>query len=114
MSFELWRRLRAKRPTELRCSFCNKSQRDVLKLIAGPAVYICNECADICSDLVADDEKAYLGNASERGDTAACELCRREKPSAHLLHVPNRGPVCFTCVAAIKVAAGSAWDFRSD
>ena len=32
----------------LRCSFCNKSQRDVKKLIAGPTVYICDECVDIC------------------------------------------------------------------
>ncbi|MDH3785972.1 MAG: hypothetical protein OEV00_11675, partial [Acidobacteriota bacterium] len=32
----------------LKCSFCNKSQRDVRKLIAGPTVYICDECVDIC------------------------------------------------------------------
>jgi ATP-dependent Clp protease ATP-binding subunit ClpX len=41
----------------LRCSFCNKSQRDVKKLIAGPTVYICDECVDICLDIIAEDRK---------------------------------------------------------
>ena len=40
----------------LRCSFCNKSQREVKKLIAGPAVFICDECVDICLDIIAEDK----------------------------------------------------------
>jgi hypothetical protein len=39
----------------LSCSFCGKSQHDVSKLVAGPAVFICDECVDICSDII--DEK---------------------------------------------------------
>ena len=39
----------------LRCSFCGKSQNEVQKLIAGPQVYICNECIDICNEIIADD-----------------------------------------------------------
>ena len=39
----------------LRCSFCNKPQREVRKLIAGPNVYICDECVDICLDIIAED-----------------------------------------------------------
>ena len=39
----------------LRCSFCNKSQREVKKLIAGPTVFICDECVDICIDIIAED-----------------------------------------------------------
>ncbi|MCE5247206.1 MAG: ATP-dependent Clp protease ATP-binding subunit ClpX [Candidatus Polarisedimenticolia bacterium] len=42
---------------ELRCSFCNKSQRDVRKLIAGPTVYICDECVDICLDIIAEERE---------------------------------------------------------
>jgi len=38
--------------TERHCSFCNKSQRDVKKLIAGPNVYICDECVAICVDIL--------------------------------------------------------------
>ncbi|HUF17380.1 MAG TPA: ATP-dependent Clp protease ATP-binding subunit ClpX [Thermoanaerobaculia bacterium] len=45
----------------LRCSFCNKSQRDVKKLIAGPTVYICDECVDICLDIIAEDRKDDTG-----------------------------------------------------
>jgi ATP-dependent Clp protease ATP-binding subunit ClpX len=41
----------------LRCSFCGKSQNEVRKLIAGPTVYICNECIDICNEIISDDEQ---------------------------------------------------------
>lgn len=39
----------------LRCSFCNKSQQEVKKLIAGPTSFICDECVDICMDIIAED-----------------------------------------------------------
>src|SRR5712672_2755212 len=49
------------RPTEsneqLLCSFCGKSQRQVKKLIAGPGVYICDECIDLCNEII-DEELA--------------------------------------------------------
>ena len=41
----------------LRCSFCNKSQNDVRKLIAGPTVFICDECVRVCNDIIADDQQ---------------------------------------------------------
>ncbi len=49
-----------RRPTDetLRCSFCGKSQNEVKKLIAGPTVYICNECIDICNEIITDDQQA--------------------------------------------------------
>lgn len=40
-----------------RCSFCHKSNREVKKLIAGPSVYICNECINICNDILLDNTK---------------------------------------------------------
>jgi ATP-dependent Clp protease ATP-binding subunit ClpX len=39
----------------LRCSFCSKSQNEVKKLIAGPTVYICDECVEVCNEIIADD-----------------------------------------------------------
>jgi len=39
----------------LRCSFCSKNQNEVKKLIAGPTVYICDECVDVCNEIIADD-----------------------------------------------------------
>ena len=41
----------------LRCSFCDKDQNDVRKLIAGPTVFICDECVDVCNDIIADDTR---------------------------------------------------------
>lgn len=44
----------------LRCSFCGKGQKEVKKLIAGPGVYICDECIDLCNDII-DEEKEREG-----------------------------------------------------
>ena len=44
-------------PEILRCSFCNKDQNDVRKLIAGPTVFICDECVQVCNDIIADDNR---------------------------------------------------------
>ncbi len=43
--------------TLLRCSFCGKSQEEVKKLVAGPTVYICNECVALCNDILREEEK---------------------------------------------------------
>ncbi len=45
------------------CSFCNKDQNDVRKLIAGPTVFICNECVEVCNDIIEDDK----GLENQRG-----------------------------------------------
>ncbi|MGD9265770.1 MAG: ClpX C4-type zinc finger protein, partial [Lysobacterales bacterium] len=39
----------------LYCSFCGKSQHEVRKLIAGPSVYICDECVDLCNDIIREE-----------------------------------------------------------
>ena len=43
----------------LKCSFCGKTQRQVRKLIAGPAVYICNECVDLCNEIMEEDSAKH-------------------------------------------------------
>ena len=48
-------RKRDDRSGELRCSFCGKSQDEVKKLIAGPTVYICDECVELCNDIIAEE-----------------------------------------------------------
>ena len=40
----------------LHCSFCGKSQHEVRKLIAGPSVFVCNECVDLCNDIIREEE----------------------------------------------------------
>jgi ATP-dependent Clp protease ATP-binding subunit ClpX len=49
----------AKDEKHLRCSFCGKSQDQVRRLIAGPNVYICNECVDLCKEII-DEETEFL------------------------------------------------------
>lgn len=44
----------------LYCSFCGKSQHEVRKLIAGPSVYICDECVDLCNDIIREEIKDVL------------------------------------------------------
>jgi ATP-dependent Clp protease ATP-binding subunit ClpX len=49
--------------SQLTCSFCGKSQDEVKKLIAGPTVYICDECIELCNDII--DEESKLDQTSE-------------------------------------------------
>jgi len=47
----------------LHCSFCNKSQKDVRKLIAGPGVFICNECVGLCNEMIQEDAQEVARDA---------------------------------------------------
>ena len=49
----------------LYCSFCGKSQHEVRKLIAGPSVFICDECVELCNDIIREelDERTDRGRA---------------------------------------------------
>jgi ATP-dependent Clp protease ATP-binding subunit ClpX len=62
--------------TVLKCSFCNKSQHEVKKLVAGPSVYICNECVDLCQDIIKEES----GNSFKKKDSADVakpnEICK--------------------------------------
>ena len=50
--------------SQLNCSFCGKSQRDVKKLVAGPSVYICEECIGLCNDIIAEEVEAETETSS--------------------------------------------------
>jgi len=52
----------------LYCSFCGKSQHEVRKLIAGPSVFICDECIDLCNDIIRDEASGEPGGAGPRSD----------------------------------------------
>jgi ATP-dependent Clp protease ATP-binding subunit ClpX len=58
--------------SSLYCSFCGKSQDEVRKLIAGPTVYICDECIELCNEIIAEEyEKEEKGRARARVPTPA-------------------------------------------
>jgi hypothetical protein len=61
----------------LRCSFCTKSQFDVVKLVAGPGVFICNDCIDLCNQIIDEEVKLSGGPAA-----AAARSSQGETPPA--------------------------------
>ena len=95
----------------LRCSFCKKSHRDVRQLIAGPRVYICDECVQICVDFIAADRKGASDAALKDGRLATppqwpvgsemvrCGLCRMPTPASDALLIEHRGVLCCVLVA---------------
>jgi ATP-dependent Clp protease ATP-binding subunit ClpX len=50
----------------LYCSFCGKSQHEVRKLIAGPSVFICDECVELCNDIIREEMQEGIGEATSR------------------------------------------------
>jgi|ERR1043166_2012257 hypothetical protein len=109
-------------PPDLRCSFCNKSQRHVKKLVAGPNVQICGECIDICVDIITEDRKDEPGATTARNLSeqvpypstslylrmTSCSLCHMPTPLEHLLAIYSRGSLCPGCIGAIEAAVATA------
>jgi hypothetical protein len=52
----------------LYCSFCGKSQHEVKKLIAGPSVFICDECIELCNDIIRDEIAGEQGAKGAKGE----------------------------------------------
>ncbi len=107
-------RLEPPRPSALRCSFCNKEPADVKKLVAGPAVQICNECVEICVDVLERDVILEPGSKAGSdvvpavaGDRSmlvpvTCALCGCKTPAEHGILFPDRGWLCSPCMTAIE------------
>src|SRR5438046_4844919 len=52
----------------LYCSFCGKSQHEVRKLIAGPSVFICDECIELCNDIIREESAADKGGKPAKAE----------------------------------------------
>jgi len=59
----------------LYCSFCGKSQHEVRKLIAGPTVFICDECVELCNDIIREETKGGLAGRKEGGVPTPQAIC---------------------------------------
>src|SRR5271169_3331404 len=59
----------------LYCSFCGKSQHGVRKLIAGPTVFICDECVELCKDIIQEEKKSSLSKSRD-GVPMPKEICK--------------------------------------
>ena len=98
-----------------RCSFCNKSQEHLKKLIAGPKVFICDECVGVCLTIVDPDRNRSSMTAEETSPSTdrkssaprtvfLCAVCRIVTPPEASLGVRDRGFLCAGCVAAVEAA----------
>ena len=47
-------------PKSIRCSFCGKAQENVKKIVAGPGVYICDECVELCDEIIQEEMEETL------------------------------------------------------
>src|ERR1043166_6603565 len=60
---------------ERNCTFCGKSQHEVRKLIAGPTVFICDECVELCVDIIREENKSSLVKSRD-GIPTPKEICK--------------------------------------
>jgi hypothetical protein len=104
---------------KLRCSFCEKSQDDVRKLIAGPTAHICDECVTVCVDIIADDARRSTAPANHTkpefrtgpptwSTATRCTMCRMPVMLEEAVAVPNRALLCRGCVSEVQAAAAQA------
>ena len=100
----------------LRCSFCNKPRLDVKALIAGPAVLICDECVDICNDILAKDKElepdGSIGSGAfgtgKNDALVRCRLCQTLYQRGGCNAFPDRGWLCHGCLSVVRTYLESA------
>ena len=96
----------------LYCSFCGKSQHEVRKLIAGPTVFICDECVELCNDIIREETKAGLTGKKEGDVPTPAEICatladyvigqERDLAAQHRAHLLQRGDALGAQLAASR------------
>jgi len=80
----------AKFEAHLKCSFCGKSQEQVRKLIAGPGVYICDECIDLCNEILDEELLENTSKAKQVNDTKiGASSSTVSKPAPKLSSIPK-------------------------
>ncbi len=82
----------AKFDAHLKCSFCGKSQEQVRKLIAGPGVYICDECIDLCNEILDEellDSQGNIRSGNEQNRKTASKPRKSGKPAPTLASIPK-------------------------
>jgi ATP-dependent Clp protease ATP-binding subunit ClpX len=72
----------SKYDSHLKCSFCGKSQEQVRKLIAGPGVYICDECVDLCNEIL-DEELFYSSSSTPQPASRREQPAEKRSPRSH-------------------------------
>ena len=103
----------------LSCSFCGKSQERVEKLIAGPGVYICNECVGLCDDILAGEaDKPLRDWDAASDDELVAELVRMRESygfidramGAHVQRLRDRNVSWARIGESLGMTRQSAWE----
>jgi len=102
----------------LSCSFCGKDKSAVLKLIAGPGVYICNECVALCNDILVDDSSGFSGYADRPDDELLANLAKMQTMVSqvdsavhdHVDLLRSRGISWTRIGEALGVSKQAAWE----
>jgi hypothetical protein len=99
-----WRKRNGSPSDLLYCSFCGKDQKHVKKLIAGPGVYICDQCVDRADEVLATGTEvatptATLRAVGEDSTTERCSFCGKARREAAAMASTGGARICNECVA---------------
>jgi len=86
--------------TPPRCSFCGKTQDAVQKLVGGSTTRICDECLDLCRDIVSEhhSQEECFRKLKKRGVVPACSFCGKDERQAKLV----AGPAVYICAECVR------------
>jgi hypothetical protein len=93
---------------EANCSFCGKKADEVQKLIAGPAVHICDECVKLCGDIVAEEAghdtaaKSKKPSSKDAQADRLCGICMEPRETDELIFLPHAAYMCPGCLEDIQ------------
>ena len=94
----------------LACSFCGKEANEVRKLISGTAVHICNECVNLCNDIVSEEtdgdlDRTAKSQASAKGahEERLCGICMESRETDELIFLPHAAYMCAGCLEEIQL-----------
>jgi hypothetical protein len=96
----------------MRCSFCNKAQAEVRKLIAGPTAFICDECVRVCTDIIRAEHESSLpaveppptSPSAHSTRVVTCRLCGLPLPWEDALEILERGFLCPGCTGEVEAS----------
>jgi Pyruvate/2-oxoacid:ferredoxin oxidoreductase delta subunit len=85
------------------CSFCGKNQQEVRKVIAGPSVHICNECVNLCDEILVKENVKEAESAVPSTEERLCGICMEPRETDELIFLPHAAYMCAGCLEDIQL-----------
>jgi hypothetical protein len=85
------------------CSFCGKNQQEVRKVIAGPSVHICNECVNLCDEILVKENVKEAASAVQSTEERLCGICMEPRETDELIFLPHAAYMCAGCLEDIQL-----------